>query len=165
MSHPRIYLIAAIGKNSRALGKNNALLWRIPEDLRRFKEITLGHPVIMGSKTFDSIGKPLPGRTNIVLSDDPSYAPQGVMVSRSLEEALARAGEADTEDLFIIGGGHVYAQTIERADRLYLTVVDSDVEGDVVFPAYEHLPFVVTETKKGEREGLSYEFVTLERTT
>jgi dihydrofolate reductase len=163
MAQPRINLIAAVGKHTHALGKNNALLWRIPEDLRRFKELTTGHPVIMGSKTYESIGKPLPGRMNIVLSDIPSYAPEGVTVCTSLNDALRVAQSNDSEDVFIIGGGLVYAQTIEHADRLYLTLIDSDVEGDVVFPTYTHLPFIVTEQKKGEHEGLSYEFVTLER--
>jgi dihydrofolate reductase len=163
MAHPRINIIAAIGAHTRALGKNNALLWRIPEDLRRFKELTMGHPIIMGSKTYESIGKPLPGRLNIVLSDIPSYAPTGVTVCTSLDDALRLAQSNDTEDVFVVGGGQVYAQTIERADRLFLTLVDSDVEGDVVFPEYAHLPFAVTEQKRGEHEGLSFEFVTLER--
>jgi dihydrofolate reductase len=135
MTQPRINIIAAIGRTTRALGKDSALLWRIPEDLRHFKDLTMGHPVIMGSTTYESIGKPLPGRMNIVLSDVPSYAPEGVTVCTSLDDALRIAQSNDREDIFIIGGASVYT----------------------------HLPFMVTEQKKGEHEGLSYEFITLDK--
>src|SRR5688572_7940409 len=115
--------IAVIGKN-RELGRNNDLLWHIPGDLPRFKKITNGHPVVMGRKTFESIGRPLPGRTNIVISSNPSFHPEGVVVVSSVEEALEKAKAAEgNEELFVIGGGKVFAETINRADRLYLTVV------------------------------------------
>jgi dihydrofolate reductase len=163
MTHPRINIIAAIGTHTRALGKDNTLLWRIPEDLSRFKELTMGHPVIMGSKTYESIGKPLPGRMNIVLSDIPSYAPDGVTVCTSLEEAIRLAQSNDTEDIFVIGGGQVYAQTIERADRLYLTLVDDDAPGDVYFPEYESLPFRERECVAHTHNNITFSFVTYER--
>jgi len=159
----RISIIAALEKNSRAIGKNNALLWHIPEDLQRFKRLTLGHPVIMGSKTYESIGRPLPGRPNIVISDDPTYTPEGVQVCGSIDAALALAEKLDEVEVFIIGGGSVYAQTIDRADRLYLTIVESAVGGDVVFPEYASLPFTPTERTESSHDGLSFEFVTLDR--
>jgi dihydrofolate reductase len=159
----RISLIAALGANTLAIGKENALLWRIPQDLERFKALTMNHPIIMGSKTYASIGKPLPGRTNIVVSDDSTYALDGVRVCHSIDDALKTASELDDEEVFVIGGGSIYTQTIDIADRLYLTLVDSIEEGDVFFPAYEHLSWKEVERTPGHHGDLSYEFVTLDR--
>ena len=163
MNTARISIIAALGKTSRAIGNNNQLLWHIPEDLRHFKALTLGHPVVMGSKTFASIGKPLPGRPNIVITDDATFAHNDVYVCHSIDEALDKALSLDEVEIFIIGGGSIYAQTISLADRLYLTVVDSDTEGDVLFPEYTSLPFTVVERIPKNHGALAFEFVTLDK--
>lgn len=162
MNTPTIHLIAALGARTRAIGKDNKLLWHIPGDLPRFRVLTMGHPVIMGSTTFASIGRPLPGRTNIVLTEDTSWRHEDVIACHTLNEALERAGTLDV-DFFIIGGGSVYAQTIDRADTLHLTLVDDDTEGDTFFPNYSHLPF--TETVREDRAEASppFAWVTLER--
>ncbi len=154
-------IIAAIGKN-RELGKDNTLLWHIPGDLPRFKTLTMGHPVIMGRKTYESIGKPLSGRTNIVISKNPSFRPEGVILAPSLEEAIRAAeGEAGAEEIFIIGGGSVYAQAIERAARLYLTVVDKEAEADTFFPSYDRFGKVLL-SEAHEENGMPYTFSILE---
>lgn len=163
MQEPRVSLIVALGARTRAIGSGNALLWRIPEDLKRFKELTLGHPVIMGRRTYESIGKPLPNRTNIVLSDAPMSHPDEVVVCTSLGEALEQARATHTDEVFVIGGGSVYAQTIDDADRLYLTLVDDDAPGDTFFPEYTHLPFIETARDEHVHDALRYTFVTLER--
>jgi dihydrofolate reductase len=160
---PILSLISALGKKTRAIGKNNALLWRIPEDLARFKQITQGHPIIMGCKTFESIGRPLPERTNIVLTLDPTWTCEGVTPAHTLDEAVSIASARDQTEIFIIGGGSVYAQTIARADRLYLTLVEDDAPGDTFFPPYEDLPFRVTEEVAHISGTLHYQFVLLER--
>jgi dihydrofolate reductase len=126
-------LIAAVARN-RGIGKEGKLPWHISEDLRRFKKLTIGCAVLMGRATWDSIGKPLPGRRNVVLS---SKSLPGVETYRSVKEALdALKGE---ERVFVIGGGRVYAQLIDLADELYLTIVDREVDADTFFPPYEHL--------------------------
>jgi dihydrofolate reductase len=144
----RISLIAALSRN-RVIGLENRLPWRLPEDLKRFKELTMGHPVLMGRKTAESIGKPLPGRLNLVVS----------RTGLSLKEAIDRARESGTDELFVIGGEQIYRQTLPLADRLYLTLVDSEVEGDAFFPEWDAGAF--RETAREKREGFS--FVTLER--
>jgi len=163
MATPRISLIAAIGARTRALGANNALLWRIPEDLKRFKEMTLGHPIIMGRKTYESIGRPLPGRTNIVLSDVVFDAPPEVRVCSSLEGAFEAAAATGTDEVFVIGGGLVYAQTIGVADRLYLTLVYDDAPGDTYFPEYTHLPLRKTFHEEHVGGDVRFSFVTYDR--
>ncbi len=126
-------LIAAIGKN-RVIGKAGRLPWHISEDLKRFKRLTTGHTVLMGRKTFESIGTPLSNRRNVVITSHPL---PNVETYPSVDAALqALAGE---ERVFVIGGAHLYAQTLDRADELYLTLVEGEYEGDTFFPAYEHL--------------------------
>lgn len=151
-------LIAVIGKN-RELGKDNHLLWNIPSDLKRFREITKGHPVIMGRKTFESIGHPLPNRKNIVISRHASI--QGVTVVPSLDEAIAAAGEGE---IFIIGGASVYAAAINLADRLYLTLVTAEApDADAFFPAYPAFTNVIAK-EDHEENGIRFTYLTLERT-
>lgn len=128
-------MIAAVGLN-RELGKNNKLLWNISPDLKRFKEITSGHPVIMGRTTYQSIGKPLSGRTNIIISRDKSLKVSGCMVVHSISEAISLAATEDDKEIFIIGGGQIYQQGIKFADKLYLTIVDDRPEADTFFPEY-----------------------------
>lgn len=128
-------LLVAMARN-RVIGAKNDLPWYLPADLKRFKELTTGHTVIMGRTTFESIvariGKPLPNRTNIILTRDANYAaPEGCVVVTSLEEALSKASG---EEVFVIGGGQVFEQALSRAGKIYLTRVEADIEGDVLFP-------------------------------
>jgi dihydrofolate reductase len=136
----KITLVAAIARNN-VIGKDNRLLWRIKADLRHFRELTLGKPVIMGRKTFQSIGKPLPGRDNIVVTRDAAFAAEGVTVVASLHEAFAAArrlaAERGVQEIMVAGGGDIYAQTIGMADRLHMTEVDLDIDGDALFPAID----------------------------
>ena len=156
-----IKLIAAVARNA-AIGRNNELLWRLPEDMVRFKALTLGHPVIMGRKTWDSLPakfRPLPGRRNIVLSRDPGLRLEGAEVSASLDSALAACAEAS--QVFVIGGAQIYAEALPIADRLELTEIDADFEADVFFPDWDRAAFTETsrETKTGP-QGWHFDFVT-----
>ena len=129
-----ISLIAAVARN-RVIGKDNRLLWHLPEDLRHFRALTHGKPVIMGRKTWESLRpafRPLPGRLNIVVSRDPAYAAPGATLAASLEEALAKVGAA--EEAFVIGGADLYRQALPLAERVYLTEIDADFAGDAHFP-------------------------------
>ncbi|KKA45082.1 MULTISPECIES: type 3 dihydrofolate reductase [Salinivibrio] len=129
----RISLVAAMA-NDRVIGKNNQMPWHLPADLAWFKRTTLGHPVVMGRKTFESIGRPLPKRPNIVISRDPDFQPEGVTVVSSPEQALETVVEY--EEVMVIGGGTIYQAFLPRADRLYLTFIDLDVDGDTRFPQW-----------------------------
>jgi dihydrofolate reductase len=126
----RISLIAAQAEN-RSIGIDNRLPWRLPADLRRFKALTMGHTLIVGRKTYESIGRPLPGRTLIVVTRRERYAPRGVQVAHSVEEALR---QAQGEEVFIGGGEEIFRQTLDRADRIYLTCIQKDFPGDAFFP-------------------------------
>ncbi len=132
MSDARLSVIVAWSEN-RVIGRAGDLPWRLPDDLKRFKRLTTGHPIVMGRKTWDSIGRPLPGRTNIVLSRDPAFAPDGAVVADSFDAALARAADAPggTDEIFVIGGAALFEHALQVADRIYLTVVHANVEGDV----------------------------------
>jgi dihydrofolate reductase len=161
---PRISVIAALAKN-RVIGIENRLPWRLPEDLAHFKALTLGHPVVMGRKTFESLGRPLPGRTNIVVTRNPGYRQPGCHVVDSIPAALALARNAD--EIFFIGGAELYAQVMPLADRLYLTEVDLEPEGDAWFPEYERSAFHERsrESHVGEKgDRLRFDFVVYERT-
>ena len=132
----RVSLIAAMARN-RVIGRGNRLPWRLPADLRRFKELTMGHTLLVGRRTFESIGRPLPGRSMIVVSRREGYAPEGVRVARSVQEALDLAREAGETELFVGGGAEIYRQTLPVADRLHLTRIEEDVPGDAYFPEYD----------------------------
>jgi dihydrofolate reductase len=144
-----IALIAAVAQNG-VIGSGGEIPWRLPSDFAFFKRITLGKPVIMGRKTFESIGRPLPGRTNLVVTTRPGYQPEGVEVVPSLEAALDRAAEIATrdgaEELMVIGGGEVYRAVIGRADRLYITHVAVSPEGDARFPEIDPAVWQVDRT-------------------
>lgn len=159
---PHISMIAAIAKENRAIGKNNKLLWNIPEDLTRFKKITSGHPIIMGRKTYESIGRPLPGRTNIVLSRNIEKNIEGCILASTLEEAIKKAIEIDKAEIFIIGGGEIFKKGILVADKLYLTLVEGDFEGDVFFPDYSAFTHALHE-EKHTTAGYTYTFIDLTR--
>jgi dihydrofolate reductase len=158
----KISLIVAISKN-HAIGKDNKLLWYIPEDMKRFKAITSGHPVIMGRKTFESIGKPLPNRTNIVISRDPMYKAEGCITAHSLEDAMNTAQKIDQNEIFILGGGQIFEEAIHIADKLYITIIDAEVpDADAFFPKYPHFTKVVFQ-EDHEHDGLRFTFLELER--
>lgn len=135
LSTPRISLIVAMAQN-RVIGCDNRLPWHLPADLQRFKTLTWGHPILMGRKTHDSIGRALPGRVNLVLSSDPTYrAAEGCIVVRDIDEGLRQAETA--ADLMVIGGSSLYAALLPRASRLYLTTIHRDYRGDVLFPSFD----------------------------
>ncbi|MEJ0087123.1 MAG: type 3 dihydrofolate reductase [Pseudomonadota bacterium] len=141
MSTPLITLIVAVA-DSGVIGRNNTLPWHLPEDLKRFKRLTLGKPIVMGRKTFESIGKPLPGRRNIVLTREPNYRREGVTVVHDADAALRAAGEAG--EVMIIGGSDLFRLFMPRADRIHLTRVHADIEGDVRWPALDEREWSVT---------------------
>ena len=157
---PRISLLAALARN-RVIGADNRLPWHLPEDLRRFKALTLGHPVIMGRKTYASIGRPLPGRTNIVVTRDPGYAAPGCIVVHTLDEAIA-AG-ADAAEIFVIGGAEIYALALARADRLHLTEIDAEFPGDARFPEFDAAKFALVARETGVHDGLRFAFCVYDR--
>lgn len=127
-----ITIVVAMGIKNE-IGADNQLLWHLPEDLKHFKEITSGHPIIMGRKTYESIGKPLPNRTNIVVSRKKNWFEEGVLIVGSLKEALKFAKKID-ENIFVIGGGNIYEQTIDLADKLEVTLVKTEQKADIFFP-------------------------------
>lgn len=133
----KLSLIVAMSRNG-VIGIDNQLPWHLPEDLKYFKSVTMGKPIIMGRKTYDSIGRPLPGRTNIVITRDPSWQAEGVSVVQTLEAALSlgqvACNAAGADEIMVIGGEQIYRMTLPAADRLYLTQVDAEVEGDAFFP-------------------------------
>ncbi|HHQ4522969.1 MULTISPECIES: type 3 dihydrofolate reductase [Aeromonas] len=132
----KISMIAAMA-HDRVIGKDNLMPWHMPADLAHFKRVTLGKPVLMGRKTFESIGRPLPGRRNLVISRNPDYQAEGIEVVGSVEAALALLAGSSVEELMVIGGGHLYAEMLPSADCLYLTRIDLAVEGDTRFPAFD----------------------------
>ena len=161
----QINIIAAVD-NKRVIGKNNDLVWKgMPGDMKRFVRLTTGHPIIMGRKTFDSFGgKPLPNRTNIIITRNNSFVAPDCIVSPSLLDAIKIAGEKD-EQIFVIGGGEIYSQAIKIADRLYLTIVDAEADGNIFFPNYSEFTKVVSseEMPATEKFPHKYKFVVLEK--
>jgi dihydrofolate reductase len=131
-----VSIIVAMDEN-RGIGYQNRLPWDLPDDLKRFKRLTMGHSIIMGRKTFESIGKPLPGRTNIVVTRNPQYQPHGCRVAHSFKEALTISQDIEDEEVFIIGGAGLFRQALDIADRIYLTQIHAQVQADVFFPQYD----------------------------
>jgi len=161
---PRVSLIVAMAKN-RVIGKNNTLPWHLPADLKHFKALTMGHHIVMGRKTYESIGKPLPGRTSVVVTRNEDYAVPGVLVVNSLSAAI-KAGSGD-EEIFVIGGAEIYRQAITLADRIYLTEIDAEIPGDAHFTELNIKEW--QETKRDshapdEKNRFSYHFVTYDKT-
>lgn len=163
MNRPRISIIVALSEN-RVIGRDNRLPWHIPDDLKRFKRLTTGHAIIMGRKTYESIGRPLPQRTNIIITRDKTFSVEGCVVVHSLDEAVrfAQKLEGPEGEIFIIGGGQIFEQALPLVDRLYLTVVRGTHEGDVFFPDYSAFKTVVTD-EPGSSGGVEYRLLTLER--
>lgn len=166
MTHTTLSLIAGVARNG-AIGNNNQLLFRLPEDMAHFKRSTLGCPVIMGRKTWDSLparNRPLPGRINIVVTRNPGWRADGAVAVSSLAAALAQAGGAPKA--FVIGGAELYAAALPLADELVLTEVDQDFDGDVHFPPWDRLQFVEVSREAhhaGEPNHFDYAFVTYQR--
>jgi len=160
-NNPNINIIAAIGKN-RELGKNNDLIWRISEDLKRFKALTTGHPIIMGRKTYESIGRPLPNRTNIVVTRNKEYNVDGCIVVSSLQDALTEAKKVDQSEIFILGGNEIFKEGLAYANRLYLTLIDATADADVYFPEYSEFTKVVSQEDHPEHTP-AYKYTMLER--
>ncbi len=161
MTH--ISLIAAMAQN-RTIGINNTLPWRIPADLQHFKRLTLGHYILMGRKTFDAIGKPLPQRTTVVITRDPKLQLTGCLMAHSLEAAIAACGAA--AEIFVVGGGEIYAQAMRYANTLYLTEVQQNVAGDAHFPEFNQSEWQEISREIHHQETpqtLSYHFVCYRR--
>ena len=162
-----ISLIVAVSRNG-VIGVDNQLPWHLPDDLRYFKSVTMGKPLIMGRKTHESIGRPLPGRANIVLTRDRQWTAEGVVVVNDLDAAIAAAKRAcdasHVDEVMIIGGEQIYKMTLDTAHRLYLTEVDADVEGDAFFPAVDTQQWYKSREQLPENtEAYRYRFVVLER--
>lgn len=179
----RISIVVALDQK-RGIGKNNDLLFRIPEDLKRFRELTDGRPIIMGRKTFESIGRVLPNRTNIIITRDKNFKATGTIIVHSLEEALEKArnvilskakdlgdssshhrltqNDIRSQEIFIIGGGQIFEQALPLVQKLYLTLVEGDYGADTFFPDYSEFKKIVFE-KSGESTGYKYRFLDLER--
>ncbi|MCP3906118.1 MAG: dihydrofolate reductase [Planctomycetes bacterium] len=155
-----ICIIAAMSEN-RVIGRDGGIPWHLPEDLRRFRRLTTGHTVIMGRRTYESIGRPLPERRCIVLSRHPDFDAGGAEIVRSFDEALDAA--AEDEAVFIAGGAEVYAMALPFADRMELTIVHAQVEGDTVFPDVDLDQWRLTAEQRHESEAMSYTFRTYER--
>jgi len=155
-----IKIIVATSKN-KVIGSNNELIWKLSSDLKRFKELTTGHPVVMGRKTYESIGRPLPNRRNIIITRNSEYEVEGCETVSSLEEALLLTNN----DCFIIGGGEIYKQSLEVADKIYLTLVHKDFEGDTTFPELGK-EWAIIDTKDfdaDEKNEYNYSFIEYDR--
>jgi len=155
-----IKIIVAISKN-RVIGDSNKLIWNLPSDLKRFKEITTGHPIVMGRKTFESIGRPLPNRRNIIITRDEEYEVEGCEVVNSIEESLLLTGN----DCFIIGGGEIYKQTLHIAEQIYMTIVDEEFSGDTQFPELSNSWYVSKKEDflSDDKNPYNYSFILYEK--
>jgi len=157
-------IVVAMGEKNE-IGFENKLLWHLPKDLKHFKDITSGHPIIMGRKTYESIGKPLPNRTNIVISRKKNWFEEGILIVGSIKEAVKFAKKID-ENVFIIGGGNIYEQTMEIVDKLEVTLVKADLEADTFFPKINPKVWKKTEEvfhEKDEKNEYDFSFQTYER--
>jgi len=159
-----IKLIVAKASNN-VIGDKNNLIWHLPNDLKHFKNLTTGHPIIMGRKTYESLGRPLPNRTNIIITRDQNFIDDQIIITHSLEQALAKANEIQ-EDVFVIGGGKIYKQAMEYVDVIYLTEVHHEFNGDTYFPEIDEESFEEVERvhhMKDEKHPYSYSFITYKR--
>ncbi len=160
-----ITLVVAAARNN-AIGKDNKLLWHLPNDMRYFKNVTWGFPVVMGRKTFEALGKPLTGRKNIVLTRQPDWKADGVVAVKSFDDALLLANEMDVKELMVIGGGEIYSALIDKARRIHLTRVNADLEGDTFFPEIDPKKWKLVSQKNYEadaKHAYNYSFQVWER--
>lgn len=164
MTPLRLSILVAMAKN-RVIGRDNRLPWHLPADLKHFKFLTMGQTIVMGRKTYESIGKPLPGRANIVITRQTDYEIPGAVVVNSLEDALLVCEETSTTDTenFIIGGEKLYQQTIKICQRMYITEIQSNFDGDVFFPEFNPGDWEETQRDKHVEGNLEYHFVVLDR--
>jgi dihydrofolate reductase len=158
-------ILVAFDEN-RVIGKNNTLIWHLPADLKRFKALTTGHVIIMGRKTFESIGKPLPNRTTIVISRQADLQIEGVIIAHSVEEAILKAKSITREDIFIVGGAEIYALSLALADQILVTQLHDIFEGDAYFPEIPSTSWEITEKERGvtdEKNAYQYSYITYTR--
>ena len=160
LTNNMIKIIVAVSRN-RIIGDSNKLIWSLPSDLKRFKEITTGHPIVMGRKTYQSIGRPLPNRRNIIITRDEDFKSEGCEIVNSIEEALLLTNS----DCFIIGGGEIYKQSLHLAHQIYLTQIDEDFEGDTTFPELDKSWYVSKQENflSDEKNPHNYSFIFYER--
>ncbi|WP_027409773.1 type 3 dihydrofolate reductase [Anoxybacteroides tepidamans] len=159
-----ISLIVAMDQN-RIIGKDNKLPWHLPADLAYFKRVTMGHPIVMGRKTFESIGRPLPGRDNIVLTRNRSFQPEGCIVIHSIDDIQKMAAERNDE-IFVIGGAELFEAVLPVADRLYITKIEAQFPGDTFFPPFQEADWCLVSSEKGpkdEKNPYDYAFLVYER--
>lgn len=165
MEKPKISLIVATDSVG-GIGKENKIPWHLSDDIKRFKDLTMGHPVIMGRKTFESVisslKKPLPGRTNIVVTRSTNFNYDGVLVFNNIEDAIKKGKEIDSEEVFVAGGAQIFDEIVGLADRLYLTVIDGDFDADTFFKKADAFKKLIFEEKKQEGK-FTYTFFTLEK--
>ncbi|MCF6137327.1 dihydrofolate reductase [Pseudalkalibacillus berkeleyi] len=156
-----ISLLFAMGSN-RVIGKDNDLPWHLPEDLKWFKKVSTGHTIIMGRKTYESIGKPLPNRKNVIVTTDQSYEAEGCVVTHSIEEALQQSGD----EKVVIGGTQIFKQVLDQTDRIYMTYIDEEFEGDTFFPELDDSNWILKSKEKGikdEKNPYDYYFMIYDR--
>ena len=158
---PKLSLIVAIAHDG-VIGVNNTLPWHLPEDLKRFRALTMGHHIIMGRKTYDSLNRLLPGRTTVIVTRNPHFKVEGALVSGSLQAALAQAAQDD--EVFLIGGAELYREGLAQADRLYITEIDAHYAGDAFFPPFDKQQWqLVAEESHRSEQGLPFRYLTYER--
>jgi len=157
---PRFSIIAAVASNG-VIGRDNRLPWHLSDDLKRFRALTMGHHVIMGRRTWESIGRLLPGRTMVIVTRNPGYAVPGCLVAHSLQEAVALAG--DDHEVFVIGGAELYREALKSAARVYLTEVHAEFEGDARFPEFDRSAWREVSRESGSDPALPHDFVVYER--
>ena len=159
-------IVVAVAENN-VIGKNNQLVWHMPQDLKHFKSITMGFPIIMGRKTYESIGKPLPGRTSIVITRQPDYYANGCIVVRSIQDAIRQAKMQNKEKAFVIGGAEIYRQATDVCDTMFLTRIRHSFEGDTFFPEIDPNKWIETEKESypaDDKNLYPFDFITLKRT-
>lgn len=161
MNEPTLSLIVALSKNN-VIGVNNGLPWKLPDDLKRFRRLTTGHHIIMGRKTYESIGRLLPGRTTVIISRSADFKVEGAIVAHNLEDAISACG-CDSE-LFLIGGEEMYKAGLQFANKMYITDIDANYEGDAFFPKFDTSEWNVTNVERYRSQtGLEFSYVTYER--
>jgi len=167
VSNIPVVIVAAMGRDTRVIGQANKLIWHVPADMKRFKTLTLGQPVIMGRKTFESIvdilGKPLPGRTNITVTRNPEYTHEGAITVTSLEEAFSTAVVENPTEIHIGGGAELYRQAMHYVDRLHITHFFDDTPGDTLFPEFESEFEITDESPIQEHHGLKFQWIDYKR--
>jgi dihydrofolate reductase len=170
MKIPNVSIVVAVTSKNAAIGNGGKLLVRISDDLKRFKAITSGHAIIMGRKTYESIGRLLPDRTNIVITRDQNFTVDGALIAHSVQEGIEKAWAAESQssnikkEIFVIGGGEIYKQALPFTNKIYLTLVESSLEGDVFFPDYSEFTKVIQkEDRTDDKSGLRYSWIDLER--